>query len=215
MRPLRCALDDRPVLNVSLEGPRGQRLRTDERRSSACSWLRRSLERRTSSGRLSIGSVQERSLMTGDKPSILPVPGKVPEGRNSITTAVAGRWRSRRDPLGGRAGQIGRCPGSAQTKAVAGTRLLSPRSSLLWQCAGFACTAGASKFPEGTIVKIEFEGTTIASRQDQAQAIEPGWPAAQPREGRGRPEDPDRHQVVFQRRLLDLTRRHPRAANTR
>ena len=43
MSPSTRAPDDRPVLNVTVLEPRG-RGRTDERRSSGCSWLRRSLD---------------------------------------------------------------------------------------------------------------------------------------------------------------------------
>ena len=108
-----CALDDRPVLNVNREG-RGAARFADRRTAVVSVFLAPTFaERRTSSGRLSIGSVQERSLMTGDEHSIRPVPGKVPEGRNSMTTCRAGRVAPAMISSAGVPVKIGCCPGCA------------------------------------------------------------------------------------------------------
>ena len=83
--PLMPAGDDRPVLNVALRpASTGS---TDRRTAVVSVFLAPTIARRQmSSGRLSIGSVQERSLMTCDERPTRPVPGKVPAGRIKMTT---------------------------------------------------------------------------------------------------------------------------------
>ena len=98
--------------------------------------------------------------MTGDERSIQPVPGKVPESRKPMTSTSRPRGL-RRDAAGRR---------SCNRQQPAATLHERPRSwgsawpgSLLALASVAAAPASqVEKFPEGTIVKIEFEGTSIA-----------------------------------------------------
>ena len=53
------------------------------------------------------------------------------------------------------------------------------------------------KFPVGTIVKIEFEGTSISPEKIKPKLLSRVGHATQPREGGSRPENPARDQMVF------------------
>lgn len=101
--------------------------------------------------------------MTGDERSIPPVPGKVPEGRIQLTESdpavalFAAIWpRSAPLPTGAGRAAWGR----------ATVRALGLACALLALASVPASRAGdVDKFPEGTIAKIEFEGTAIAAEK--------------------------------------------------
>ena len=103
--------------------------------------------------------------MTGDERSIRPVPGKVPESRKPKTSCEPARGRSPRD--------------RRHAQAFVQDRLRLParevrRGSRARCCLGLACPGECcaqrerdqvEKFPEGTIVKIEYEGTSIPAEK--------------------------------------------------
>ena len=97
--------------------------------------------------------------MTGDERSTLPAPGMVPAGRNKMTAASQPRGIRSSRPATALAA-ISRSPREASVHAGDGARSgpCGTRSAF-WQVAVDAQLASqVEKFPEGTIVKIEFEG---------------------------------------------------------
>ncbi len=97
--------------------------------------------------------------MTGDDYSILPVPGKVPAGRNKMMThqpaaPVSGTTSLAGMPLPAASARMRNKGAAVRAIGFAGAWLV------LASVPAFAAD-GVDRFPQGTIAKIEFEGTTI------------------------------------------------------
>ena len=106
--------------------------------------------------------------MTGDERSILPVPGTVPVGRNNLTThePAATVEAATVEAATSAAGAPSPATAARMSTKVAAARAVGLACALVTLTSMPAFPAdGVDKFPTGTIVKIEFEGTTIPAEK--------------------------------------------------
>ena len=101
--------------------------------------------------------------MTGDERSTRPAPGMVPEGRHPITSDQSpARAFARSRPASARV-KPAAARGKLLCTPVMALGLANVALALVLASQSMALASQVEKFPEGTIVKIEFEGTTIAT----------------------------------------------------
>ena len=202
-RSLDSDRDDRPILNAASTSPRTRARRMRRRHSGPRGPGSRALATRDEVRRLLIGSLQERSLMGRSGKQHSGTPGTVPQGASGRGECDGRRMLGRRR--------------SSFARPAMEPRRVAPGSGRSGCSSSWPCFAGGSaRNPEpavpGPAGRPASRGDGHGGpdrrerhdphREDQGQDPEPVRAAARPAEGRGRPQEPDGHQVVLRRRSL-------------